>query len=31
LLSVGLVDHDGELWQAQYDEIATAIRVKSAA
>ena len=31
LLSVGLVEHDGKLWHADYDEISTAIRVKSAA
>jgi predicted transcriptional regulator len=31
LLSVGLVDHDGKLWRADYDEITTAIRIKSAA
>jgi predicted transcriptional regulator len=31
LLSVGLVEHDGTAWHADYDEITTAIRVKSAA
>ena len=31
LLSVGLVEHDGTSWHADYDEITTAIRVKPAA
>jgi len=31
LLSVGLVDFNGKQWRADYDEIAAAICVKSAA